>query len=75
MKSHAFAIFALLSAMLLAGCVDASDGYSQQRAIDSDMSASLNRGPTSARPGFGFTDTSTQTSSTSRVPARALGFQ
>ena len=72
MKSHALAIFTLLSAILLAGCTDANDGYSQQRAFNSDISASLNRGPTSARPGFGFTDGSTQPAAPS---GRVLSFQ
>jgi len=75
MKSHAIATFALLSAILLAGCTDASEGYSQQRAIDSDISASLNRGPTSVQPGLGITDTATQTSSPSWSSSRGLGFR
>jgi uncharacterized lipoprotein len=72
MKSHAVATLALLSAILLAGCTDANDGYSQQRAINSDISASLNRGPTASRPGFGFTDGSTQPAPAS---SRVLTFQ
>lgn len=52
MRYFATALPALAVALALCGCSTGAGDYSQQRGISSDISSSLDRGPTAGHPGM-----------------------
>ena len=73
MRSHEFAMIALASVLLICGCSDDARNadFSQQNAIEADIDASLNHGPTASRPDLGVRFNNDLDASQNRGPSIA----